>query len=118
MEDRHLIRRDSFHYGMQMQEEMETELRNVYEEARTLYEEIQNTQEWKGKAKQRMESFLHLVLQFHGALIQAEGITDSDYSLKHNFIKEAGEAFEKAMKGMDAMQEAELLRRLDEVSCL
>lgn len=45
-------------------------------------------------------------------------IRRDSFSLKHNFIKEAGEAFEQAMKGMDAMQEAELLRRLDEVSCL
>lgn len=118
MEERHLIRRDHFHYGMQKQEEMETELRNIYDEVRALYEEIQNTQEWKGKAKQRMVSFLHLVLQFHGALIRAEGIADSDYNLKHNFIKEAGDAFEQAMKGMDALQDAELLRRLDEVTCL
>lgn len=116
--DKHLIRRDCFHYGVLMHEELAADLRNVYDEARTLYEEIHNTQEWKGKAKQRMESFLHLVLQFHGVLIQAEGIADSDYNLEHNFIKEAGQAFEQAMRGMDTLQEEELLRRLDEITCL
>ncbi|MDD6571054.1 MAG: hypothetical protein PUF12_01575 [Thermoflexaceae bacterium] len=75
---------------------METSFRLAME----IYNELETTDLWQGKSKEEFQAFFHLVMQFHGALINAQVPNGSELKITHNFCREAQEAFRECYRNM------------------
>lgn len=99
----------------QKQGEIKTQLRNIYHMAVSLYHDIENDPKWRGKNKDVMVSYLHLVIQLHGSVID-EKMTSQDYGVGCNLVDEPRNAYKEAINNLQGLPEmSRCLKELEAV---
>lgn len=111
----HLLDYTDFIGMYQKQGEIKAQLKHTYDMAVSVYNDIRNTQQWAGKNKTAMLSYLHLVIQLHGALI-GERMLPQDYWVECDFAEEPRNAYKEAAFNLESLPGmSECLKELEAV---
>lgn len=95
---------------------VEVNMETAYRKALTLYNEISVTDKWEGTSKDAFQAFLHLMLQFHGALINADVPNGSKLNITYNFCERSKEAFRECHSNiMDFPDNSEVLKEMEKI---
>lgn len=80
-----------------------------------VYNDISSTENWTGKTRTAMLSYLHLVIQLHGALI-GETMKAWDYRVDCDCMEEPRRAFREAEMNINGLPEmSACLKELEEI---
>lgn len=111
----HLLDYTDFIGLCQKQGEVKAQLKHTYAKAVSLYNDIKDTEQWLGRNKDAMLSYLHLVIQLHGVLI-GETMLPHDYRIDCDCMEEPREAFREAMENLNNLPNmSACLQELEEV---
>lgn len=100
MAEEYCFDRGNMAWALLTQQKVRDEIEEAYKKALEIYNSVKKSYAWSGKSKETFLSYMNLVLQYHGALIQQKVEEKSKLAVTFNFANEACEAIRECTVNM------------------